>query len=239
MYPSSFKMVATSWIDMSAPVPRQSAISSLKPKRWTDPASCFIDEIDGIGAKRTSGGDGNQEANRTLIALLNEMDGFHKHPHPIVVIAATNRDKELDPALLRRFGRKAKFKLPKYADVLRIFQHYAATVTMAADVDLAACAKKAVGLPGSAIENIVNEAALKLLDGDDEDVFEIPQELLMAAVDEEVHQQVSTSAAKRVNPEENKTKMSDVIGGPREDVSDIIAFLKDPSQVQSSRHQYV
>ncbi|MBS2004529.1 MAG: AAA family ATPase [Cyanobacteria bacterium SZAS LIN-5] len=207
-------------------------------RAFNAPCIIFIDEIDAIGAKRSrgagEGGGSNDEQVRTLTALLAEMDGFktNAHPHPIIVLAATNRGEALDPALLRagRFTRKVKLTVPKLPDVIKLFQHYAGKLTLAADVDLEAIAKKAVGLPGASIENICNEAALMLADEGHEDDVTVTQAYLLAAVDKEIKQQISSSPAKRFAADENSIKLADVIGQQiaKEDVADIVAYLRDP-----------
>ena len=78
------------------------------------PTIIFIDEIDAIGLKR-SGGDshGGTEVQRTMLELLNQLDGFSSTDE-VKVIAATNRADVLDPALLRsgRLDRKIEFPMP-------------------------------------------------------------------------------------------------------------------------------
>lgn len=206
------------------------------------PCIIFIDEIDGIAAKRSKGGDagqGNDEAARTLGTLLSEMDGFrtHQHRHPIVVLAATNRVEALDPAVLRagRFTRKIALTMPKLPDVLRLFEHYTKKLTLADDVNLELCAKKTVGLPAASVENICNEAALMLVDGGDEDEIAVTQVHMLAAVNAEIRQQVSSSPAKRFSADENTIKLSDVIGQQvaKEDVQDIVQYLKDPESFRA------
>lgn len=78
------------------------------------PAIIFIDEIDAIGTKRfDSDKSGDREVQRTMLELLNQLDGFGS-VEEIKVIAATNRPDTLDPALLRsgRLDRKIEFPLP-------------------------------------------------------------------------------------------------------------------------------
>jgi len=80
------------------------------------PCIIFIDEIDAVGRHRSSGGGGgggNDEREQTLNQLLVEMDGFEVNDH-VIVIAATNRQDILDPALLRpgRFDRQVLVPLP-------------------------------------------------------------------------------------------------------------------------------
>eukprot|EP00124_Ichthyophonus_hoferi_P003306 Ihof_evm3s280 gene=Ihof_evmTU3s280 len=89
------------------------------------PAIIFIDELDAIGTKRfDSEKSGDREVQRTMLELLNQLDGFQSDDR-IKVIAATNRIDILDPALLRsgRLDRKIEFPLPtekSRCDILRI-----------------------------------------------------------------------------------------------------------------------
>ena len=78
------------------------------------PTIVFIDEIDAVGLKRSGGdGHGSQEVQRTMLELLNQLDGFSSNEN-VKVIAATNRADVLDPALLRsgRLDRKIEFPMP-------------------------------------------------------------------------------------------------------------------------------
>ncbi|CAD8084185.1 unnamed protein product [Paramecium primaurelia] len=89
------------------------------------PAIIFIDELDAIGTKRyDSDKNGDREVQRTMLELLNQLDGFSPDDR-IKVIAATNRPDILDPALLRsgRLDRKIEFPLPNEearAQILKI-----------------------------------------------------------------------------------------------------------------------
>ena len=79
------------------------------------PCIVFIDEIDAIGQKRSSGSGygGNDEREQTLNQLLTEMDGFEGNTG-VIILAATNRPESLDPALTRpgRFDRRVPVELP-------------------------------------------------------------------------------------------------------------------------------
>lgn len=89
------------------------------------PSIIFIDELDAVGTKRfDSEKSGDREVQRTMLELLNQLDGFASDER-IKVLAATNRVDVLDPALLRsgRLDRKIEFPLPNEearAQILRI-----------------------------------------------------------------------------------------------------------------------
>jgi cell division protease FtsH len=128
------------------------------------PAIIFIDEIDAIGKKRGQGGGwGHQEQEQTLNQILTEMDGFETDTK-IIVIAATNRPDTLDSALLRsgRFDRKIMVSAPTLEERVMIIQYYLKDKKLEDWLNLMSLAKRMSGFAGADIENIINEAALKL-----------------------------------------------------------------------------
>ncbi len=127
-------------------------------------AIIFIDEIDAIGRKRGVGHTwGHQEQEQTLNQILTEMDGFDNDTQ-IIVIAATNRLDILDPALMRagRFDRKIMVVAPTLEERIEIMNYYFKDKKLADDVDKESLAKRTSGLVGADIENIINEASLKI-----------------------------------------------------------------------------
>ena len=140
--------------------------------KQTAPCLVFIDEIDAVGRQRGAGlGGGNDEREQTLNQLLVEMDGFEANKG-ILVIAATNRDDVLDPALRRagRFDRTITVSLPDKAGREAIFHVHARNKKIDPSVDFAALAKRTVGFSGADIDNVLNEAAILAVRGGKESV---------------------------------------------------------------------
>lgn len=102
------------------------------------PSIVFIDEIDAVGTKRyESNSGGEREIQRTMLELLNQLDGFDSRGD-VKVIMATNRIETLDPALIRpgRIDRKIEFPLPDEKTKRRIFGIHTGRMTLSDDVDL-------------------------------------------------------------------------------------------------------
>lgn len=126
------------------------------------PAIVFIDEIDAVGRQRGAGlGGGHDEREQTLNQLLVEMDGFGSN-EGVIVLAATNRQDILDPALLRpgRFDRQVYVGLPDIKGREAILKVHSRKKPLAEDVDLNAVARATSGFTGADLENLLNEAAL-------------------------------------------------------------------------------
>ena len=133
-----------------------------KTAKQNAPCVVFIDEIDAVGRQRGAGlGGGNDEREQTLNQLLVELDGFEENSG-IIVIAATNRDDVLDPALLRagRFDRQVTVSLPDKAGREAIFKVHAKNKKLDPNIDFAFLAKRTVGFSGADIASILNDAAI-------------------------------------------------------------------------------
>ena len=129
------------------------------------PAIVFIDEIDAIGTKRyesTSGGE--REIQRTMLELLNQLDGFDDRGD-VKVVMATNKIETLDPALIRpgRIDRKILFENPDTATKKKIFTLHSSKMTLAEDVDLDEFIAQKDDLSGADIKAICSEAGLRAL----------------------------------------------------------------------------
>ena len=128
--------------------------------RQNAPAIIFIDEIDGIGARRADlGTSGDREVQRTLLQLLAEMDGFNPLSN-VKVIAATNRLDLLDSALLRpgRFDRLIEVPLPGYEARREIFSIHLSRVKKEGVIDIDRLAELTAGFSGADIKAVVTEA---------------------------------------------------------------------------------
>lgn len=129
------------------------------------PAIVFIDEIDAIGTKRyESNSGGEREIQRTMLELLNQLDGFDSKGD-VKVVMATNRIETLDPALIRpgRIDRKIEFPLPDIKTKRRIFNIHTSRMTLAGDVNLDEYILAKDDLSGADIKAICTEAGLLAL----------------------------------------------------------------------------
>jgi len=129
------------------------------------PSIVFIDEIDAVGTKRyDSHSGGEKEIQRTMLELLNQLDGFDSRGD-VKVIMATNRIETLDPALIRpgRIDRKIEFPLPDIKTKRRIFEIHTGRMTLAEEVNLEEFIMTKDDLSGADIKAICSEAGLLAL----------------------------------------------------------------------------
>lgn len=138
------------------------------------PCVIFMDEIDAIGGSRFSeGSSADREIQRTLMELLNQLDGFESLG-AVKIVMATNRPDILDPALLRpgRLDRKIEIPLPNEMSRLEILKIHAASITKRGDIDYESVVKLADGFNGADMRNICTEAGLFAIRADRDYVLE-------------------------------------------------------------------
>jgi len=129
------------------------------------PSIIFMDEIDSIGSSRVEGSSGgDSEVQRTMLELLNQLDGFEPTKN-IKIIMATNRLDILDPALLRpgRIDRKIEFPPPSVearADILRI---HSRKMNLTRGINLTKIAEKMNGCSGAELKGVCTEAGMYAL----------------------------------------------------------------------------
>jgi len=129
------------------------------------PAIIFIDELDAIGTKRfDSDISGDREVQRTMLELLNQLDGFSSDTQ-VKVIAATNRIDILDPALLRsgRLDRKIEFPLPNEEARVRILQIHSRKMNVSPDVNFEELARITNDFNGAQLKAVCVEAGMLAL----------------------------------------------------------------------------
>ncbi|KAJ3254205.1 26S proteasome subunit rpt4 [Boothiomyces macroporosus] len=130
--------------------------------REHEPCVIFMDEIDAIGGRRFSEGtSADREIQRTLMELLNQMDGFDVLGQTKLIMA-TNRPDTLDPALLRpgRLDRKVEIPLPNDQGRLEVLKIHAAGITKHGDIDYEAIVKLSEGFNGADLRNVCTEAGM-------------------------------------------------------------------------------
>jgi 26S proteasome regulatory subunit T4 len=126
------------------------------------PCIIFMDEIDAIGGRRFSEGtSADREIQRTLMELLNQLDGFDDLGR-VKVVMATNRPDVLDPALLRpgRLDRKIEISLPNESGRLEILKIHAKSINKQGELDYEAVCKLCEGFNGADMRNVCTEAGM-------------------------------------------------------------------------------
>src|SRR6185312_1997577 len=155
-----YSQSASAFVEMFAGLGAARIRKLFDKARKNAPAIVFIDELDAVGMRR-SGTSFNREHDQTLNQLLVELDGF-RGPDGVVIIGASNRLEDLDPALLRpgRFDRQVLVAPPDLAGREAILKVHTRGKPMAPDVDLEVIARHTAGLTGADLANICNEAAI-------------------------------------------------------------------------------
>lgn len=163
------KVVASSIIEKYIGESQRVMRDMFQYARDHQPCIIFIDEIDAIGGKRGEGSGSDREVQRTLMELLNQLDGFDKLGK-VKVIMATNRPDMLDDALLRpgRLDRKVEIGLPNPAARLDILKIHASKITKQGDIDYESIVKLSDGFNGADLRNLCTEAGMMAIrDGRD------------------------------------------------------------------------
>jgi cell division protease FtsH len=171
--------------------------------RKAAPAIIFIDEFDAAGRKRGAGiGQGNDEREQTLNALLVEMDGF-SGDGGLVVMGATNRPDILDPALLRpgRFDRQVTIDVPDVHGRMEILRLHGAKRPLGPDVSLEEIAHQTPGFSGAELANVINEGALL-------SVRDSHREIDQATLEEAIDRVVAGPAKKHILSQQERWLIS-------------------------------
>lgn len=153
---------SSSAIDMYVGMGARTVRNCFACARKNAPCILFIDELDAIGGSRSGRNSKTSEDNQTLLALLQELDGF-EGLSGILIIGATNCPDNLDPALKRagRFDRQICINPPRNKQVRKqMLQLYTDTMSLADDVNLDEIAAQTQGMTGADISAICNEAAI-------------------------------------------------------------------------------
>ncbi len=151
---------ASAFVEMFAGLGAARIRKLFEEARKNAPSIVFIDELDAVGQAR-SGHSFNREQDQTLNQLLVELDGFGPREQ-VVVMAASNRLQDLDPALLRpgRFDRQIYIQPPDLKGRRAILGVHTRGKPLGDDVDLESVARQTAGLTGADLANICNEAAI-------------------------------------------------------------------------------
>jgi cell division protease FtsH len=151
---------ASAFVEMFAGLGAARIRKLFEEARKNAPSIVFIDELDAVGQTR-SGNSFNREQDQTLNQLLVELDGFGPRDQ-VVVMGASNRLQDLDPALLRpgRFDRQILIQPPDLKGRRAILDVHTRGKPLDPDIDLDTIARQTSGLTGADLANICNEAAI-------------------------------------------------------------------------------
>lgn len=130
--------------------------------REAAPSIIFMDEIDSIGSSRVEGSEGgDSEVQRTMLELLNQLDGFEP-TNQIKVIMATNRIDILDAALLRpgRIDRKIEFPNPTLKSRVDIMSIHSRKMNLLRGIDLKVIGEKMSNASGAECKAVCTEAGM-------------------------------------------------------------------------------
>jgi 26S proteasome regulatory subunit T6 len=132
--------------------------------RENAPSIIFMDEIDSIGGSRVEGGKGDSEVQRTMLELLNQLDGFEETQN-IKIIMATNRIDILDDALLRpgRIDRKIEFPNPNEEARVDILKIHSRKMNLMRGINLDKISKQMPGASGAESKAVCTEAGMYAL----------------------------------------------------------------------------
>ena len=157
-----FSISGSDFVEMFVGVGASRVRDLFEQAKRSAPSIVFIDEIDAVGRHRGAClGGGHDEREQTLNQLLVEMDGFSTN-EGVIVMAATNRQDILDPALLRpgRFDRQVNVNFPDVNGRIAILKVHSKGKPLADDVNLDNIAKRTPFASGADLENVMNEGAL-------------------------------------------------------------------------------
>jgi len=169
-----FSIAGSAFIELFVGVGSARVRNLFETAKKHQPSIVFIDELDAIGKTRMPGiGGGHEEREQTLNQILSEMDGFEKQTG-VIVLGATNRPEQLDPALLRpgRFDRRIVLDFPDVKGREAILKIHCREKPLAPDVKLSEISERTPGFSGADLANLVNEAAILAAKRNEEQIYQ-------------------------------------------------------------------
>lgn len=159
-----FQMSGSDFVEMFVGVGASRVRSMFEQAKSVAPCVLFIDEIDTIGAKRSSGnfgGGGHDEREQTLNQILVELDGMDTNKG-VILVCATNRPEVLDPALLRpgRIDRQIVVPLPDVNGREEMLKMHSRNVPLSNNCDFKKLSRGTPGFSGAELANLINEGAV-------------------------------------------------------------------------------